>query len=168
MAFKHLLVPTDFSEPAKDALRCASEEAGLHQATVTLLHVLPPNTRTEVLYVTGEPVKAASEAFDPVIGSSALLSEPEVVHRDPSEDALTRLRDLAANAFRGPWEAEFAMGHAADTIVRVARERSVDLIVMSTHGRTGLQHVLLGSVAEKVVRLSPCPVLTVKPRGGAD
>jgi nucleotide-binding universal stress UspA family protein len=57
------------------------------------------------------------------------------------------------------------MGHPAETIVRVAQERGADLIVMSTHGRTGLQHVLLGSVAEKVVRLAPCPVLTVKHRG---
>jgi len=56
------------------------------------------------------------------------------------------------------------MGPPADTIVRVAQERGVDLIVMSTHGRTGLQHVLMGSVAEKVVRLAPCPVLTVKHR----
>jgi nucleotide-binding universal stress UspA family protein len=46
--------------------------------------------------------------------------------------------------------------------VRIAEERGADLIVMGTHGRTGLQHVLLGSVAEKVVRLAPCPVLTVR------
>ena len=58
------------------------------------------------------------------------------------------------------------MGPPADTIVRVAQERNADLIVMSTHGRTGLQHVLLGSVAEKVVRLAPCAVLTVKYRRG--
>jgi len=55
------------------------------------------------------------------------------------------------------------MGHPAEAIVRVARERGVDLIVMSTHGRTGLKHVLMGSVAEKVVRLAPSPVLTIKP-----
>jgi nucleotide-binding universal stress UspA family protein len=47
--------------------------------------------------------------------------------------------------------------------VRVAQERDADLIVIGTHGRTGIQHVLLGSVAEKVVRLAPCPVLTVRP-----
>jgi nucleotide-binding universal stress UspA family protein len=86
------------------------------------------------------------------------------VRRDRSEEALTQLRDLVSNAFRGPWEVEVAMGQPADTIVRVAQERGADLIVMSTHGRTGLQHVLMGSVAEKVVRLAPCPVLTVKRR----
>jgi nucleotide-binding universal stress UspA family protein len=55
-----------------------------------------------------------------------------------------------------------AAGHPAETIVRVAHERGADLIVMGTHGRTGLPHVLLGSVAEKVVQLAPCPVLTVR------
>jgi nucleotide-binding universal stress UspA family protein len=92
--------------------------------------------------------------------------EPEAVRRDPSDEALTRLRDLISNAFQGPWNAEVALGHPAEAIVRVAQERGVDLIVMSTHGRTGLQHALMGSVAEKVVRLAPCPVLTVK-RGGS-
>jgi nucleotide-binding universal stress UspA family protein len=168
MAFKHLLVPTDFSEPANTALHHASEEAALHQAKVTLLHVLPTDTRTGVHYVTGEPIPGLPGGFDPEagghLGGAPLLSQAEIVRRDPSEEALTQLRDLAANAFRGPWEAEVALGHPADTIVRVARERSVDLIVMSTHGRTGLQHALLGSVAEKVVRLAPCPVLTVKHR----
>ena len=169
MAFKHLLVPTDFSEPANTALRYAIEEAVLHHAKVTLLHVLPSDTRTDVHYVTGAPVPGPPGDVDPVaggrLGGSALLSQPEVVRRDRSEEALTQLRDLVANAFQGPWEVAVAMGHPADAIIRVAQERSADLIVMSTHGRTGLQHALLGSVAEKVVRLAPCPVLTVKHRG---
>jgi nucleotide-binding universal stress UspA family protein len=88
-----------------------------------------------------------------------------VVRDDESEAALTALRDLIANAFDGPWDVEVAVGPPADTIVRVAQERGADLIVMSTHGRTGLQHVFLGSVAEKVVRLATCPVMTVKYRG---
>ncbi|HEY7652966.1 MAG TPA: universal stress protein [Methylomirabilota bacterium] len=169
MAFKHLLVPTDFSEPANNALRYAIEEAVLHQAKVTLLHVLPTDTHTDVHYVTGAPVSGPQDAFDPSaggrVGGTAFLAQPEVVRRDRGEEAQTQLRDLVANAFQGPWEVEVAMGHPADTIVRIARERGADLIVMSTHGRTGLQHVLLGSVAEKVVRLAPCPVLTVKHRG---
>lgn len=172
MAFKHLLVPTDFSEPANNALRYAIEEAVLHHAKVTLLHVLPPDTQTDVHYVTGEPLPRPPGGFDPTaggrVGGSAPVSQPEIVRRDRGEEALTQLRDLVANAFQGPWEVEVAMGHPADSIARVARERSADLIVMSTHGRTGLKHVLLGSVAEKVVRLAPCPVLTVKHRGATD
>jgi nucleotide-binding universal stress UspA family protein len=53
-------------------------------------------------------------------------------------------------------------GHPADAIVRTAEELDVDLIIMATHGRTGVAHMVLGSVAEKVVRHAPCPVLTVR------
>jgi universal stress protein A len=84
---------------------------------------------------------------------------------DYSEEMLTRLRDLVPEAFRDTWDVEIAVGHPADTIVRLARERNADLIVMATHGRTGLGHLVLGSVAEKVVRLAPCPVLAVKHTG---
>lgn len=172
MAFKHLLVPTDFSEPANGALRYAIEEAVLHHARVTLLHVLPADTRTDVHYVSGVPGLGPQGDLDPSAGGrvtgAPFQATPEVVRRDRSEEALTQLRDLVSNAFRGPWEVEVAMGQPADTIVRVAQERGADLIVMSTHGRTGLQHVLMGSVAEKVVRLAPCPVLTVKRREAGD
>lgn len=168
MAFKHLLVPTDFSEPANAAMQLAREEAALHRAKVTLLHVLPTDAWTSVHYITGAPMPGPPGDFNPEVGGhlggAPLLSQAESVREDPGEEALTQLRDLAANTFAGSWEAEIAVGHPADTIVRVARERRVDCIVMSTHGRTGLPHVLLGSVAEKVVRLAPCPVLTVKHR----
>jgi nucleotide-binding universal stress UspA family protein len=66
------------------------------------------------------------------------------------------------DTFHGVWEVEVAAGPPAETIVRVAHKRDADLIVMGTHKRTGLQHVLLGSIAEKVARLAPCPVLTVR------
>ncbi len=170
MAFTHVLVPTDFSEPANHALRYAIEEATLHHAKVTLLHVLSPHTGTDVYYVTGAPEPPPQGSFDPVAGGrlgAPPLAEPTVVRHDPNEAALTQLRDLMPDAFHGTWEVEIAAGHAADTIVRVAQERNVDLIVMGTHGRTGLQHVLLGSVAERVVRLAPCPVLTARYKGPA-
>jgi len=162
MAFTHVLVPTDFSDPAHHALDCALEEATLHRARVTLLHVLAPSAETEVYYVTGAP---ASQGYDPVAGARLSPSAPPyptVVRHDYSEDALTQLRDLMPAGFRGAWEAEVATGNAAETIVRIAGERNVDLVVMGTHGRTGLQHALLGSVAERVVRLAPCPVLTIR------
>ncbi len=165
MAFTHVLVPTDFSEPAQHAIRYAVEEATLHHATITLLHVLPPRAGTDVYYVTGIPEPPLQGSVDPAAGGrlgARPLSEPTVVRRDPNEEALRRLRDLMPEAFHGNWEVETAAGHPADTIVRVAQEHHADLIVMGTHGRTGLQHVLLGSVAEKVVRLAPCPVLTVR------
>ena len=165
MAFTHVLVPTDFSDPAHHALRYAIEEATLHHARVTLLHVLAPRSETEVYYVTGAPVTGADAGLDLVAGGRlgpSATSQPTVVRHDHNEEALTQLHDLIPDAFRDSWAIEIAAGHPAETIVRVAQDKSADLIVMGTHGRTGLQHVLLGSVAEKVVRLAPCPVLTVR------
>ena len=165
MAFTHLLVPTDFSEPANQALSYAREEAALHRAKVTLLHVLAPHADTDIYYVTGSPEPPPQGSVDPTGGgrmSARPLSEPTVVRSDPAETALAQLQDLIPAAGRGTWDVAIAVGHPADAVVRVAQERKVDLIVMGTHGRTGLQHVLLGSVAEKVVRLAPCPVLTIR------
>jgi nucleotide-binding universal stress UspA family protein len=163
MAFTHVLVPIDFSVSATHALRYALEEAALHHATVTLLHVLPPHTGTEVYYITGAP--GGEVGFDPALEGRLGASSPPrptVVLQDHHEEALTHLRDLMPASFHGAWEVEVAAGLPADIIVRVAHKRGADLIVMGTHGRTGLPHMLLGSVAEKVVRLAPCPVLTVR------
>jgi nucleotide-binding universal stress UspA family protein len=171
MAFTHVLVPTDFSEPAQHALRYAIDEATLHHARVTLLHVMPPRTETDVYFVTGAPAASGYQAgLDPDAGGRVgayASSQPMVVRQDHNEAALTRLRDLIPAAFHDTWQVEIAAGHPADAIVRVAEKRNADLIVMGTHGRTGMQHVLLGSVAEKVVRLASCPVLTVRYKGDA-
>ena len=167
MGFTHVLVPTDLSDPANHALRCAIEEATLHRARLTVLHVLTGDTGTEVYYVTDEPALGASQgAVDPSGGGPLRTfptPRPTVVRHDPGEVARTQLQDLVrTSAFAGAWEVEVTSGHPADAIVRMAQERGADLIVMGTHGRTGIQHVLLGSVAEKVVRFAPCPVLTVR------
>jgi nucleotide-binding universal stress UspA family protein len=165
MAFTHVLVPTDFSDPANRALGYAAEEATLHRAKVTLLHVLPAHAGTDVYYVSGAPEATRHSGYDPLAGARVggpPPSAPTVVRRDPGEAALTRLHDLVPDGFRDSWAVETASGQPADTIVRIAEERQVDLIVMGTHGRTGLPHMLLGSVAEKVVRTAPCPVLTVR------
>jgi universal stress protein A len=162
MAFTHVLVPMDFSEPSTHALRYAIAEAALHHAKVTLLHVLPPRAGPDVYYVTGAPGAGPQGGFDFITGGppgAHLSSESTVLLRDPTEEALAQLRDLVPDTFHDAWDVEVAAGDPADTIIRVARERQADLIVMGTHGRTGLRHVLLGSVAEKVVRLAPCPVL---------
>jgi nucleotide-binding universal stress UspA family protein len=162
MAFTHVLVPTDFSEAAQRALHYALEEATLHHAKITLLHVLPVHTGTDVYFITGFP--GAQARFDPVLGghlSTPTPAQPTMVLYDHNEEALTQLRDLMPDTFHGAWKVEVAAGPPADTIVRVAHKRDADLIVMGTHKRTGRRHVLLGSVAEKVVRLAPCPVLTV-------
>jgi len=164
MPVTHVLVPTDFSATAAHALDYAFDEARLRGAKLTLLHVVPPGTGTDVYYISapsGHP-----GAFDPA--ASARVGAPwpahptTVVRHDISDDVLTQLRDLLPLARRKSWGAELAVGAPAETIVRVAQELGADLIVMGTHGRTGFQHALLGSVAEKVVRLAPCPVMTVR------
>lgn len=162
MRLAHFLVPTDFSETALHALSYALEEARLHQANLTLLHVLPPHAVTDVYYASPEATRSTSDPrLDVLLGSHG-PSEPAVVRSDPDQAALTRLRELMPDTFQGMWEAEVARGQPADAIVRFAQERDIDLIVMGTHGRSGLQHVFLGSVAEKVVRQAPCPVLIVR------
>ena len=142
----------------------------IYRARVTLLHVLAPHEGTDVYYVTGGPESGAHANYDAIpeghLGGPR-PSPPTVVRRDLDEEALTRLHDLVPDAFRATWQVEVATGHPADTIVRIAQARGADLIVMGTHGRTGLQHVLLGSVAERVVRLASCPVLTVRLTGKA-
>lgn len=164
MPFKHVLVPTDFSETAARALRYATEEASVHKATVTLLHVLPAGAGTEVYYTApaAGPLAALDPAASARLGGPSPSSPAPVVRNDPGEGALTQLEDLIPDGLRGTWRVEVATGAPAETIVRVARQHEADLIVMGTHGRTGLQHVLLGSVAEKVVRLAECPVMTVR------
>ena len=165
MPLTHMLVPTDFSEPCAHALRYALEEASLHRANVTLLHVISPRHRPDLYYVAGSTDPRRGSSLDPVIDACLRApspSEPAMVRTDPSEDALTRLRGLMPASFDGSWDAEVVDGQPAETIVRFALERRVDLIVMGTHGRSGLPRMLLGSVAEHVLRLAPCPVLTVK------
>ncbi len=89
-------------------------------------------------------------------------SVPESIRRDFLEETQTQLRDLVPTAFTGKCDVQAESGHPTDVIVRLAKELSVDLIVMGTHGRSGLSHLLMGSVAEKVVRLAPCSVLVVR------
>ena len=164
MRLAHFLVPTDFSESALHALSYALEEACLHQAKLTLLHVLPPDAVTDVYYTSAcpEPPRMTGDPRLDALLESHGPSAPTAARSDPDQGAVTRLRDLMPDTFRGVWEAEVARGQPADAIIRFAHERDVDLIVMGTHGRSGLQHVFLGSVAEKVVRHASCPVLTVR------
>lgn len=170
MRLTHVLVATDFSETALQAFGYAVEEASFHQAKLTLLHVLSPHSVTDVYYTSGSPEPPRPTNVDPLVDARLTSQGPPestVVRSDPAEHALTRLRELMPESFRGVWDVEVARGQPADAIVRFAQERNVDLIVMGTHGRTGLQHVFLGSVAEKVVRQATCPVLTVRHKRGA-
>lgn len=141
-----ILVPVDFSAHSERALRYAAMLAGRFGATVELLHVV------EDPFVTGA---WTSKAFVPNI--------PELMDTLVA-DARHRLVALktSATAASVRLEAAILTGEPADTIVGYARAGAFDLIVMGTHGRTGLTHMFAGSVAERVVRTATCPVLTVQ------
>jgi nucleotide-binding universal stress UspA family protein len=165
MLYHHVLVPTDFSTAANQALRYAFEEATQHQAKLTLLHVTRHYPSVDVYYVEGTPERREGYAVE--LGGklpSLPTPPPETVRRDYNEEALVQLHDLVPASFTGSWQTHVATGDPADAIVQVAQDLGVDLIVMATHGRTGLQHVLLGSVAERVIRHAPCPVLAIRYR----
>lgn len=139
---RSILVPVDYSDSSRAGLDLALELAKRFEAKVTLLHVW------------GLPVYAFPEGA--VFG-------PEVVTRltAAAQDALERLKkDVSGRGVEVG--AISTIGTPAEEIVARAKSGPFDLIVMGTHGRTGLTHVLLGSVAERVVRLAPCPVLTVR------
>jgi universal stress protein A len=165
MLYTRMLIPTDFSPAANRALVYAFEEATQHQAKLTLLHVLQHHPATEVYYIKDAPQGGTGYVAEfgaklPAFPTHA----PETIRRDYHEEALRQLRALVPTTFPGAWEVQVAVGNPAEAIVRTAEDLDVDLIIMATHGRTGVPHIVLGSVAEKVVRHAPCPVLTIRPR----
>jgi nucleotide-binding universal stress UspA family protein len=143
MTVQHILVPTDFSAYADCALEYAITLASTLHARVTLLHVL-----STVYWGTGDVPWALPATF---------LEELEAATQQSLEPLLQRVR---AAGLEG--KALVAYGSPFAGIIAMAQDHNVDLIVMGSHGRTGLQHMLLGSVAERVVRLAPCPVLVTR------
>ena len=144
MKLDRILVPTDFSETAQHALDYARDLAQTFGAEVHLLHVVP------------DPVAKgwAGEATGMVI--------PDLL-RTWEADSAQRLQDIAIEGVT--IERVTAVGHDFVEILKYASGNGIDLIVMGTHGRGAVKHMLLGSVAEKVVRKAPCPVLTVRHPG---
>jgi nucleotide-binding universal stress UspA family protein len=142
---KKILVPTDFSDCAKKALQYAIPFAKEHEAAITLLYVVPSN------YAAGE-----------YGGIDYASLEAEM--RADGERQLAQLAQLCVDEKPGavPANTLVRTGSPADEIIDVAKSLRADLIVISTHGRTGLKHVFLGSVVEHVVRRAPCPVLVVR------
>jgi len=144
MRIASILVPVDFSPHAQEAMAWALDLARRYDATLLLAHVLQP-----------VPWLASPDGmgFTPadVLASS----------RRQAIDALEDMRrEVVASGVLA--ECQLLDGAPAAEIAALARRARASLIVMGTHGRTGLPHALLGSVAEKVLRHAPCPVLTVR------
>lgn len=138
LPINNILHPTDFSQNSENAWHMACALARDHGATVTLIHV---NLLPTMAY--GEFGAVPPETYD------KQKLEEQLTQIEPTDPTLDVQRFLLE-------------GDPAEEIIRFAKETMCDLIVMGTHGRTGLGRLLMGSVAETVMRRAPCPVLTVK------
>jgi nucleotide-binding universal stress UspA family protein len=145
ISIRRILCPVDFSESSTHAIEYALAFASAYRAELRLLHVVYPPSygvgadgiNIDITVQMTEHVEKTSREQLHALAENARTSWPEV-----TEEILTGVPFLE--------------------IIRSARAAQADLIVMGTHGRTGLAHALIGSVAERVVRKAPCPVLTVK------
>ena len=178
---KKILCPVDFSPTSEHAIRYAVTLAESFRAELILLHVsgIPASAVCQYYALAGlEPDLSAAPPYThtPPVDEEGgeLLGEPDESQDadddaepsgQPAEREEDGLEGLAA-ALREDHGCTITTrsreGKAFLEIITTARDETVDLIVMGTHGRTGLSHVLIGSTAEKVVRMAPCPVLTVK------
>ena len=141
---KTILVPVDFSEPSLSALRCAAAFAEHFGAQLVLLHVVEPMATPDMEYL---PMSISPEQFVKLATRKLqVLSKPQDSRPSLVAQALVR----TGKPFR--------------EITEAARELKADLILIATHGYTGLERALLGSTAERVVRHAPCPVMTLRER----
>jgi len=147
MEFHRILVPTDLSEYSRRALEPAKRLAEAFGGKIDLLYVETPEF--DFAAVPG------LEEFP-----SVSLEEVHSLRHKSTEQLLSELWEKIPARLRG--ETVIRSGTPFLEIVRYARERETDLIVLTTHGRTGLKYMIMGSVAEKVVRKAPCAVLTIK------
>lgn len=142
--WKRILCPVDFSETARAAMETAIELAARFDAELLLIHAYP---------IPGYTFPDGS-----AVASARMLQELA----DEAARHLDEWRELAVKAGAAKVAVDTAVGDPAGEIVRIAADRKVDLVVMGTHGRTGIEHALMGSIAERVVRRAKCPVLTVR------
>jgi universal stress protein A len=148
---RRILVPVDFSECSRAALEGAVLLAERFGGSIDVLHVW--NTPHYV-------------------GPEFLIREPGETGHPLAKEALTeaerRMREfLSGIRPGGKFQVRFEQGKPFETIIKLAGDEHFDAIVMGTHGRSGLQHLVLGSVAEKVVRSASCPVMTIRQPGEA-
>ena len=144
LPIREILVPTDFSEHSNYALRYALALAGQIGARITLLHVLE------------SPVIAPDEFYPGPVAPNILRAE----------QAIARTWETEKSKHPSQHQSIVKEGVPSQMIIETATAKGSDLIVIATHGRSGLAHVVLGSTTEKVIRQAPCPVLVVRFPGG--
>jgi len=142
-----ILVPTDFSGLSCEAFSWATLLADQFKAKIVIVHVISAKDAVEMTAQPGNPWERVLERED----TAMIESFQRCLQSDFGQMVETQTL--------------VQLGPAAEKIIEAAKEKEADLIVMATHGRTGLSHAPMGSVAEKVVRQAPCPVLTIRPKG---
>jgi nucleotide-binding universal stress UspA family protein len=142
--FRRILVPIDFSPSSRRTLHAALPFARQFGAKIGLVHVVEPMLLPENLMLSVPELPALG---DDLVAASQKRLDQLAEQEIPAEHRLPAL---------------VRVGRPFDEIIRIANETQVDLIVISTHGYTGLKHVLMGSTAERVVRHASCPVLTLR------
>jgi nucleotide-binding universal stress UspA family protein len=153
MKLTRILAPTDFSKYSGFALEWAAYLAQCMKADLLLLHVLS---------------EEEGKIVEEVIGEGAVVQIPRGIRQNVVEERQRKLIDqyemVVSREIKASLKVEqmIRIGVPFLEIVRAAKEKDVDLIVLGTHGRTGLSHALIGSVAEKVVHHAHCPVLSIK------
>ena len=143
ITLKKILCPIDHSDCSKEALKYAVSFAMKDESKLYMLHVID--------------IRSFSESIDAMT--------PQIPDYETIKQLKTKLLDCIPEEIRDDMnvEALVVQGIPFVEIIRTARENDIDMIVIGSHGRTGIAHMMLGSVSEKVVRKAPCPVLTVKP-----
>jgi nucleotide-binding universal stress UspA family protein len=142
---KRILWPTDFSPPSYGSLKAAEELAQNFSAELVVLHVIPP---IPAIPTGGSLEGVFSPSYPLEMESQAREALRKVVERNISGETKT--------------EVLVVHGNVGGEIVNVAEKENVDVIVIATHGSTGWQRFVFGSVAEKVLRMAPCPVLSIQ------
>ena len=159
IALKRILVPTDFSDTSQAAVQYGVAFARAFGAKLYLMHAVAPLELETILE--GERVVEDSIGGGVAV-SSAPASLDEIAHNAAHAQLAKVLTEDEEQELQPEYELRSSgQGGAYVEVVRCAQEHDIDLIVMGTHGRGFMAHLLMGSVAEKVVRKAPCPVLTV-------
>ncbi|HNQ46178.1 MAG TPA: universal stress protein [Syntrophorhabdus sp.] len=143
--FKKILCPVDFSEFTDEILSYAEIIAKRFDSELHLIHVIPNLSYFTPYesFLTPENLVAIERNIEGEVGKDF--------------DKITKKLDF-------PFKRIIKTGVTSVEIIDYIKQQGIDLVVMGTHGRSGIEHILIGSVAEKVVRKSPCPVLTVRPK----
>jgi nucleotide-binding universal stress UspA family protein len=151
-AIRRILVPIDFSAHSLSALGYADTIAKELGAELVLVHVVE---RTPYEMYAAQGVLPDVPMY-PLVNNQ--LIDPEYIKAETRK----QLDKLAGEKRGGPCTTDVRDGHPVDELLKAAKDHRCDLIIICTHGRTGLSHLVMGSVAEKVVRLSPVPVLSIR------